>query len=225
MASIQFLGAVAIGVHAHLLGAFQLRRNLPAALLERCHLIGEANKLLAQFVVLLKGNRAAQTSPALLKQLIFFRLLGLAAHNAQSSFNANQLFAHRHKMPLRQIQLARGLMLARTKSRHARGFLQNSSPLNGLGAQHGVNFALFNDAIRVVANARVKKQFTDVAQSNLLGVHQIFTAAIGPKPALHLHFIAVHGQHAVAHGLAANHFAVHGLVAKFLGFNKFRRCF
>ena len=90
-------------------------------------------------------------------------------------------------------------------------------------AQHSVHFSLLNNAIRVVANSGVKKQFTNVTQANFLGVHQIFAAAIGPQATLHLHFVAVHWKHAITHRLASNDFAILRLVAKFLRFNKFRR--
>ena len=123
VASIQFLRAITVRVKTLLLGGFQLRRDVSTTLLQRCHLIGQANKLLAQFVVLLKRHGAAQATAAIFKQLKFFRLLRLAAHNAQAALHANQLLTHRDKMALRKIQLARGLMLARTKARHARGLL------------------------------------------------------------------------------------------------------
>ena len=219
MPTIQRGGALGIRLMACGFGGLECRSNFATTVFKRRHLAGEPIQTLAQLVILLECEGGTQRASLRFQRLELARLLRLSAHDAESALHAAQLFAHRHQVALGVIQLARGLVLASAETRHAGSFLDDRSALDGLRTQHRIHLALFDDAVGIVADARVQEQLAHVAQAHLAVVHQVLAATIGPQAALHLHFIRVHRQQTILHQVAA-----HGTVAGgFLAIQPFKR--
>ena len=208
MPTIQRGGALGIRLVARGFGGLECRSHFATTIFKRRHLAGEAIQALAQLVILLECQRGAQRASLRLQRLELARLLGLSAHDAKPSLHAAQLLAHRHQMALGMVELARGLMLASAEACHAGCLLDDGSALDGLRTQHRIHLALFDDAVGIVADARVQEQLAHVAQAHLAVVHQILAATICPQTAFHLHLVGIHRQQTILHQVAT-----HGTVA------------
>ena len=172
--------------------------------LERSQLAGEACELLAIVVVEIERHALAQLAPAGVERLESPRLFGLALDDAQATLGARQLLAHQHQVLLGVLELALRLDLAGAELGHAGCLFQDGATLHGRRAQHGVDLALLDDGVGIVADARIHEQFLDVAQAHLAAVDQVLAAAVGVEAAGDLHLVGVDGEPAVAHCVAVD---------------------
>ena len=196
------------------------RGQLLPVTLQGGQLAGQARQLLALLVVGLEGDGRAQGAPARVEVPEAPRLLGLALHDLEAAFRGRQLLAHQHQVLLGVVELALRLHLAGAELRDARGLLQDPAALHRGRAQHGIDLALLDDRVGVVADAGVEEQLLDVAQADLAAVDEVLAAAVGMQAPGHLDLVGVDRQPAVAHGVAVDRrrpvraFLVHRLVGR-----------
>ena len=142
-------------------------------------------------VVSLKKKRFKQVPPTCVDCFEPRGLLCLRAHNAKAPLSVGGFFADEQKIALGLFEFSTCFDFAGSELCDAGSFFENRAPFDGVGEQHGVDFALLDDRVCIGANARVEKEFLDVAQPYLATVDEVVALAVAKKATCNINNLGV----------------------------------